>query len=84
MFRVGLNRFFVILLFASLCPFVRAQTQDSQTTPATGAAVQGEQQESDPLKRPLTDKQKKANAKALQARQKKLESELSARRRKLQ
>jgi len=65
MFRVGLNRFFVILLFASLCPFVRAQTQDSQTTPATGAAVQGEQQESDPLKRPLTDKQKKANAKAL-------------------
>jgi GWxTD domain-containing protein len=44
---------------------VRAQTQDSQTTPATGAAVQGEQQESDPLKRPLTDKQKKANAKAL-------------------
>ncbi len=65
MFRVGLNRFFVILLFASLCPFVRAQTQDSQTTPATGAAVQGEQQESDPLKRPMTDKQKKANAKAL-------------------
>ena len=65
MFRVGLNRFFVILLFASFCPFVRAQTQDSQTTPATGAAVQGEQQESDPLKRPLTDKQKKANAKAL-------------------
>jgi len=65
MFRVGLNRFFVILLFASLCPFVRAQTQDSQTTPATGAAVQGEQQESDPLKRPLTDKQTKANAKAL-------------------
>ena len=65
MFRVGFNRFFVILLFASLCPFVRAQTQDSQTTPATGAAVQGEQQESDPLKRPLTDKQKKANAKAL-------------------
>src|SRR4051812_26081316 len=65
MFRVGLNRFFVILLFASLCPFVRAQTQDSQTTPATGAAAQGEQQESDPLKRPLTDKQKKANAKAL-------------------
>jgi GWxTD domain-containing protein len=65
MFRVGLNRFFVILLFASFCPFVRAQMQDSQTTPATGAAVQGEQQESDPLKRPLTDKQKKANAKAL-------------------
>jgi GWxTD domain-containing protein len=65
MFRVGLNRFFVILLFASLCPFVRAQTQDSQTTPATGAAAHGEQQESDPLKRPLTDKQKKANAKAL-------------------
>jgi GWxTD domain-containing protein len=65
MFRVGLNRFFVILLFASFCPFVRAQTQDSQTTPTTGAAVQGEQQESDPLKRPLTDKQKKANAKAL-------------------
>jgi GWxTD domain-containing protein len=65
MFRVGLNRFFVILLFASLCPFVRAQTQDSQTTPATGATGQGEQQESDPLKRPLTDKQKKANAKAL-------------------
>jgi GWxTD domain-containing protein len=65
MFRVGLNRFFVILLFASLCPFVRAQTQDSQTTPATGAAGQGEQQDSDPLKRPLTDKQKKANAKAL-------------------
>jgi GWxTD domain-containing protein len=65
MFRVGLNRFFVILLFASLCPFVRAQTHDSQTTPATGATGQGEQQESDPLKRPLTDKQKKANAKAL-------------------
>jgi GWxTD domain-containing protein len=65
MFRVGLNRFFVILIFASLCPFVRAQTQDSQTTPATGATGQGEQQESDPLKRPLTDKQKKANAKAL-------------------
>jgi GWxTD domain-containing protein len=65
MFRVGLNRFFVILLFASLCPFVRAQTKDSQTTPATGATGQGEQQESDPLKRPLTDKQKKANAKAL-------------------
>jgi GWxTD domain-containing protein len=65
MFRVGLNRFFVILLFASLCPFVRAQTQDSQTTPATGATGQGEQQESDPLKRPLTDKQKRANAKAL-------------------
>jgi len=64
MFRVGLNRFFVILLFASLCPFVRAQTQDSQTTPATGAAVQGEQQESDPRKGPLTDKQKNANGKA--------------------
>ena len=65
MFRVGLNRFFVILLFASLSPAVRAQTQDSQTIPASGAAAQGAQQESDPLKRPLTDKQKKANAKAL-------------------
>jgi GWxTD domain-containing protein len=65
MFRVGLNRFLVAVVLASIFPIARAQAQESQTDTASDAAAQKGQEEQDPLKRPLTEKQKKANAKAL-------------------
>jgi GWxTD domain-containing protein len=65
MFRVGLNRFLIAVVLASMLPIVRAWTQESQTDSAASASSQKGQEEQDPLKRPLTEKQKKANAKAL-------------------
>ena len=67
MFRVGLNRFLFAVLFATAFLLVGAQAQDSQTDPSDAAAASAQKTsaEQDPLKRPLTEKQKKANAKAL-------------------
>jgi GWxTD domain-containing protein len=68
MSRVGFHRLFVALLLSSMCLMVTAQAQDSQSEVAdksAGAAAQNGTQQADPLKRPLTDKQKRANAKAL-------------------
>src|SRR5690348_6408503 len=74
MSRVGfLNRFFVVsvlaLLVSGLGSFAAAQEDkdgkadaaDAATQPSTPAAGQ----ESDPLKRPLSEKQKKQNSKSL-------------------
>jgi len=74
MSRVGfLNRFFVVsvlaLLISGLVSFAAAQEDkdgkadaaDAATQPSTPAAGQ----ESDPLKRPLSEKQKKQNSKSL-------------------
>src|SRR5438094_1195154 len=65
MFRVGLNRFLIAVVLASTFSVGRAWTQESQTDSAASATSQKGQEEQDPLKRPLTEKQKKANAKAL-------------------
>jgi GWxTD domain-containing protein len=67
MSRVGFHRLFVALLLSSMCLMVTAQAQDSQSEAAdkAGAAAQNGTDQPDPLKRPLTDKQKRANAKAL-------------------
>jgi GWxTD domain-containing protein len=65
MFRVGLNRFLIAVVLASMLPVGRAWAQESQTDSAASASSQKGQEEQDPLKRPLTEKQKKANAKAL-------------------
>jgi GWxTD domain-containing protein len=67
MSRVGFHRLFVALLLSSMCLMVTAQAQDSQSEAAdkAGAAAQNGTEQADPLKRPLTDKQKRANAKAL-------------------
>jgi GWxTD domain-containing protein len=68
MSRVGFHRLFVALLLSSMCLMVTAQAQDSPSEVAdksAGAAAQNGTQQADPLKRPLTDKQKRANAKAL-------------------
>lgn len=68
MSRVGFHRFLVVLLLSSMCLLVTAQAQDSQSEVAdksAGAAAQNGTEQPDPLKRPLTDKQKRANAKAL-------------------
>jgi GWxTD domain-containing protein len=68
MSRVGFHRFLVALLLSSMCLMVRAQAQDSPSEVAdksAGAAAQNGTEQPDPLKRPLTDKQKRANAKAL-------------------
>src|SRR5205085_9199700 len=64
MSRVALHkRAVVAFLLASLCCFsVFAQERKSNSSEQ---ATSSEQQEADPLKRPLTDKQKRANAKAL-------------------
>jgi len=73
MSRVGfLNRFFMVLvlpfLILGLLSFAAAQEQkdgkaDAAADPA--ASTTPASQDSDPLKRPLTDKQKKQNAKSL-------------------
>src|SRR5437588_6524613 len=62
--RVALHkRAVVAFLLASLCCFsVFAQERKSNSSEQ---ATSSEQQEADPLKRPLSEKQKKANAKAL-------------------
>jgi GWxTD domain-containing protein len=75
MSRVGfLNRFFVVSVLALLVPglvsFAAAQEdKDGKADAADPAATQSPTpaagQESDPLKRPLTDKQKKQNSKSL-------------------
>jgi GWxTD domain-containing protein len=65
MFRVGLNRFLIAVVLASMFPIGRMWAQESQTDSAASASSQKGQEEQDPLKRPLTEKQKKANAKAL-------------------
>jgi GWxTD domain-containing protein len=68
MSRVGFHRLFVALLLSSMCLMVTAQAQDSPSEVAdksAGAAAQNGTEQPDPLKRPLTDKQKRANAKAL-------------------
>jgi GWxTD domain-containing protein len=67
MSRVGFHRLFVALLLSSMCLLATAQAQDSQSEAAdkSGAAAQNGTEQPDPLKRPLTDKQKRANAKAL-------------------
>ena len=65
MFRVGLNRFLIAVVLASMFPIGRAWAQEPQTDSAASASSQKGQEEQDPLKRPLTEKQKKANAKAL-------------------
>ena len=75
MSRVGfLNRFFVVsvlaLLISGLVSFAAAQEdKDGKADAADAAATQPSTpaagQESDPLKRPLTDKQKKQNSKSL-------------------
>ncbi|HEX3351418.1 MAG: GWxTD domain-containing protein [Terriglobales bacterium] len=74
MSRVGfLNRFFVVLvllLFAGLVSFAAAQEADGKDAKADSADPAAQSpapaaSESDPLKRPLTDKQKKQNAKSL-------------------
>src|SRR5437016_5441000 len=64
MSRVALHkRAVVAFLLASLCCFsVFAQERKSNSSEQ---ATSSEQQEADPLKRPLSEKQKKANAKAL-------------------
>ncbi len=67
MFRVGLCRSFVALIFASTFLLIPTRAQESQAdSPQPSASpAQRAQEEQDPLKRPLTEKQKKANAKAL-------------------
>ena len=71
MFRVALR--FVASVFVVLCVgFAPAVAQDNSAAPADSSAPaassaqdQDQSQGADPLKRPLTDKQKKANAKSL-------------------
>ena len=74
MSRVGfLNRFFVVLvllLVAGLVSFAAAQEGEGKDAKADSADPAAQStapaaSESDPLKRPLTDKQKKQNAKSL-------------------
>jgi len=65
MFRVGLKSFLIALVFASIFPIAQALAQESQTDTSGNASAQKGQEEQDPLKRPLSEKQKKANAKAL-------------------
>ena len=65
MFRVGLNRFLIAVALVSIFPIAGAWAQESQTDSSATASPQKAQEEQDPLKRPLTEKQKKANAKAL-------------------
>jgi GWxTD domain-containing protein len=67
MFRVGLNRSLFAVVLAAGVLLARTQAQDSQTDPSDAAAASAQKTsaEQDPLKRPLTEKQKKANAKAL-------------------
>jgi len=65
MFRVGLKSFLIALVLASIFPLAQALAQESQTDTSGNASAQKGQEEQDPLKRPLSEKQKKANAKAL-------------------
>jgi len=68
MFSTGFrNRFFVAALVSALSfgcvSFSEAQDKDAQASDSKGSTAQGSQ--TDPLKRPVPEKQRKANAKAL-------------------
>jgi GWxTD domain-containing protein len=68
MFSTGFrNRFFVAALVSALSfgcvSFSEAQDKDAQAPDSKGSTAQGSQ--TDPLKRPVPEKQRKANAKAL-------------------
>jgi GWxTD domain-containing protein len=73
MFRVAFRSYFAWFLVLSLCGFATAViAQDSSSAPAdttapaaSSAQETPEQGGADPLKRPLTEKEKKANAKSL-------------------
>src|SRR5262245_34321759 len=65
MFRVGLKSFLIALVLASIFPLAQALAQESQTDTSGNASAQKGQEEQDPLKRPLSEKQKKQNAKSL-------------------
>jgi GWxTD domain-containing protein len=68
MFSTGVRNQFSVCVLAgvmalSLPAFAQGQDKDSQGSDVKGVSVQGSQV--DPLKRPIPDKQRKANAKAL-------------------
>jgi GWxTD domain-containing protein len=71
MFQVGLRRRFlyalisVVFLGTSVCAASAQQDAKPDTTPAPAASQNQSDQQVDPLKRPISDKQKKENARSL-------------------
>src|SRR5437588_5718082 len=57
--------FLVVLLFSSLALLAQAPAAADSKDASTSAAAPAKPQQADPLKRPLTEKQRKSNEKAL-------------------
>ena len=65
--RVGFRKFFAFILFSVMwLGLGLSRAQDAESTKTANEAEQGQpSKDADPLKRPLTEKQKKANSKSL-------------------
>ena len=67
MFRVGVRRYFPIsfLLLSLVVPGVWASAQQDAKSSSSGSSQSQQDQQVDPLRRPITEKQKKENTKSL-------------------